>query len=432
VLLLYESEAVPDSLLQSVGPESIVRQLVTSPRTPREIAYTLSNPGEEWFVLGLDDYVCQFAAEMSNYSARRTMRASAAFETLNKHLLRIRWNTICTSNPMLYPVPFRFRRYSDMGFDRVVEECEDERFSETVPIILKPDALDASIGIRELDSWAVIRPAIRSLGAELAPLSQYVKSLGINIVPAITAEHQIPRSKILHPGAEFSAEFLSVRTRSSQASAHLLMGITQKYINPETFVEVAHCFPSPTFPERLRDTLVQVTSRLLDELGVEFCISHWEYIVTEDERIALVEAQLRPAGDFIMNLVSIATDSNPYRVFLDALKSKDGLPIGFSKKRLSAVFFPLPDREIRGAFSLVCQGEAAALCGKRLFIDDELPNARAWKRQAEWHSRYLAILTDGATFDEAKAKCQQILSEIFVTPQDSDENTDPIRLTLAL
>jgi hypothetical protein len=432
VLLLYESETLPDSFFSAVVPNHILRQSTSRPRTPKDVAETIARMGGDWFALGLDDYVCQFAAELSSYGTKRTMKASAAHETLNKHLLRIRWNQLCTNNSRLYPVPFRFRRYADMTFTTIVEECEDTEFSEFTSLIVKPDALDASIGIHKVESWASVQPAIADVFAELAPLSLDVRSMGISIVPAIIAEHQIPRSKVLHTGAEFSAEFLSAKGNDSEPSSHLLIGITQKYVNPETFVEVAHCFPSPTFPDGLRETLEQVTAQLLDELGVECCISHWEYIVTEGGKLALVEAQLRPAGDWIMSLVAIATDSNPYHILFDALRSKDTCRVGFSNKRFASVFFPLPDREIHGAFSLECRGEAAALLGRRLFIADEVSNARAWGKKAEWHSRYLAVITEGQSFDEAKIKCHEILAHIIVAPLESSQSAGQIRLTLGL
>jgi hypothetical protein len=432
VLLLYESELLPDSLSQTVAPNHVLRQSLSSPRSPKEIADTLSSVGGDWFAVGLDDYVCQFAAELSAFAASPTMRSSAAHETLNKHLLRSRWNRLCAHDGMLHPVPFRFRVYSDVNFTTIIEEIEEGGFSESVPLIVKPDALDASIGIHKVKSWACVQGAIDSLRTELGPLAKHVRPMGINIVPAIIAEHQIPRSKLLHPGAEFSAEFLSARNPNDQTNIHFLVGVTQKYIKPETFVEVAHCFPSETFPSKLRDTLQRVTTQLLDELGVEFCISHWEYIVTEDGKLALVEAQLRPAGDWIMNLVSIATDCNPYRILFDAIKSNDRPRPEFSVKRVAAVFFALPDREIGGSFSLVCREQMRSVRGKDFFVDNELANARVWRKQVQWHSRYLAVITEGKNFGEARIKSERILSQMTLAPRGSSAEADQIHLRLAL
>ena len=210
------------------------------------------------------------------------------------------------------------------------------------------------------------------------------------------------------------------------------MGITQKYINSATFVEVAHCFPSETFPAHHVDTIRRATERLLNELGVEYCISHWEFILTEDGRIALVEAQLRPAGDWIMNLVLNATDRNPYLVLFDALKGASSQAPDFPSKRVACVFFPLPHADARGKLSIICELEARELRGKALFIDDELLASHSWEHQVRWHSRYVAVLTEGLSFDECKSKCDAIVSQLQVLCCDDSGVGYRISMELAI
>jgi len=430
LILLYDTEPIPPSF-RALRPDQIIRQSLAKPRSAKEIAELLSSCEGEWFVLALDDYVCEFGAELATFSKKPTMRPSAARQTLEKHKLRGMWNALCKTNPALFPVPFRYRKYNDTHFETITQEESDPSFSETAPIIVKPDALDASIGIQRAKSWASADSAIDVIREEVEPLAQAVTSLGIKVVAGITAEHQIPRNTHLHPGAEFSAEFLTAKPSVGSPNGHFLIGITQKYINPNNFVEIAHCFPSETFPRGLIDAVRSATGTLLEELDVRLCISHWEYVVAEDGRLALVEAQLRPGGDRIMNLITEATDRNPYGALLEILGTDIFEPSQFAQKRFAAVFFPVPEREIRGQFSVACQSEAQALRGIGLFIDDELADASKWQPEAQWHSRFVTVISTGADFEECKAKCKHILSKITVICSNNSHNLEEIRLVLA-
>jgi hypothetical protein len=433
IILLYDQEELPDDLSGAFGPQQIIRQSAASPRSAREIAAKMQSVDGDWFVVGLDDYVCEYAAELSTYAAQQTMSSYAAKATLHKHLLRAKWNDLCEGNPKLFPVPFRVLTYADATFNDHVRTVENSAFQETVPLIVKPDALDASIAIHKVETWTQVDNAIEHVIAEISPIAKQAAAFGINVTPSILVEHQIPRNKLLHRGAEFSAEFLSSRVKNGAVVEHLLIGITQKYINPETFVEVAHCFPSETFPDDLRDTLLQVTSHLLTDLGVQLCISHWEYIITEDGRLALVEAQLRPAGDRIMTLVSRATGSDPYRILFNAFKRKSGWSLpDFRPKRCAAIFFPVPEREVQGDFRLVCGEHVRTLFDKDLFIQADMANTRSWGRRLEWYSRYVEILTEGDTFEATKQKCERILPDLIVYCPAGSGPEQRVRLTLPL
>jgi hypothetical protein len=414
LILLYEEEALPAVLSQSLQPGQIIRQSSHSPLSAQQIAQKLPS-SDVWFALGLDDYVCEFAAELSELATKRTLPPTAARETLHKHLLRQRWNRLCEDDSSLCPVPFRLLSYADLAFKDCITKQGDLKFDESGALIVKPDALDASIGIHKLTSYRELDGAVNRIRDELAPIAADAKPLGINISPALLVEHQIPRSQSLHPGAEYSAEFLSVKIQNDAPANHILMGITQKYINPDTFVEAAHCFPSETFPNDLHGTLYSATSALLNHLHVQFCISHWEYIVTTDQRLALVEAQLRPAGDHIMELVSRATGRNPYRALFDLLgKTKDHALPNFPADGVAAIFFPHPKQPVLGKFSVVCGDKARALWDRNIFIDPNLTNASRWSKNIEWYSRYLAVIVEGSTFEIAKQKCENILTDLRV------------------
>lgn len=431
ILLLYEKEDVPDELLSKVQLDHVIRQSKADTRSAVKIAETVSRDGAEWYSLGLDDYVCEFAAELSTYSSKKMMPASAAKETLHKHRLRLRWNELCERNALLFPVPFRLLLYSDATF--VTKICEEENlaFNEFTPLIVKPDALDASIGIHNANSWAEAEGSVSSIQAELASLAAEVIGIGIDISPAILIEHRIPRSRHLHAGAEFSAEFLSTKLQHHTTPVHRFLGMTQKYINQETFVEVAHCFPSETFPTQLLDTVQEVTADLLDQLEVEFCISHWEYIVTDDERLALVEAQLRPAGDRIIDLVWRATDCNPYHVLFGALRGDESFVLPpFSVRRKAAVFFPQPERLVRGKLSLVRDTHTDKMFEGSLFLGSDFASASVWGSQPQWYSKHVALLAEGQTFESARKQCEKMLSFLRVRCQLPSGEEERVCLSL--
>jgi hypothetical protein len=430
VIFLYDTEPIPD-LFRRLRPDQIIRQPLIAPRSAREIAESLSRPGEPWYVLALDDYVCEFSADLSAFAKKTTMPSSAARHTLHKHELRKMWNRLCKTNPALFPVPFRYRKYTDTHFHTIALEDSDPDFCESVPIIVKPDALDASIAIQKANSWDFVETAIDAIRQEVEPLAPAVTALGIKVAPGITAEHQIPRSSKLHPGAEFSAEFLTAKSLQGSSNGHVLMGITQKYINPGNFVEIGHCFPSETFPRDLFEVVRVATAQLLDQLDVRLCISHWEYIVTDDGRLALVEAQLRPGGDCIMNLITEATGRNPYRALFEIFRTDVFDPPEFPQQRLAAVFFPVPTREIRGKFSIVCEAEAEAQCGTRLFIDDEVYEASKWRSEVQWHSRFVGLISTGADFNECKVKSELVLRKVTVVCRNNGHDPEEIRLVLA-
>ena len=435
VLLLYENEELPSALLHIVDPSRVLRQSHEKPFSAREISEMVMSKSDTWFVIGLDDYVCEFAAELSKYSTKRTMPPSAARETLHKHLLRRRWNKLCQNNPLLFPVPFRFLRFSDTSFQNKIGEEEDLALDQSRGLIVKPDALDASIGIHKAECWEQVDSAMASIRTELAALAEDAAPIGIDVAPAVIVEQRIPRSKRLHPGAEFSAEFFSVKAKRNDLSNHSLLGITQKYIHPETFVEVAHCFPSETFPQELVDTVQHVTASLLDELQVEFGISHWEFIVCEDGRLALVEAQLRPAGDRIMDLVFRATDRNPYHMLFSALVERGPFELpAFCARQKAAVFFPQPEYQASGKFSIIERTDStASLAGRAYFVEPELEKDRLrWGGKVLWHSRLMSIVTEGETFEEAKRKCEAMLPLLQLHCQTESGKCEDIPLVLPI
>ena len=223
LVLLYEGEPLPPRFAQTLRDDQVIPLSNATPVSARQIADSLTRLGQEWFVLGLDDYVCELAAAISQHATKKTMQPLGAEETLRKHMLRARWNSLCKNDPALFPVPFRVLLYSDAHFTDVVEKWDDPAFSESVPLIIKPDALDASIGIQQVVSWSRVDQAIANIRQQIKPLIPAVIPMGINIFPAILAENRIPRSNQVHRSAEFSAEFISIGTHVGSGNSEPLI-----------------------------------------------------------------------------------------------------------------------------------------------------------------------------------------------------------------
>jgi hypothetical protein len=146
VLLLYDHESLPEDLRLLAENNRVMRLPMNPARSAEDIAKTISTAFcKRWFVLALDDYVCQLAAELSTYAARQTMPPWAALETLHKHLLRARWNSLCEGDPKLYPVPFRLLQYRDTTFNSLLSSDDSPAFTASTSLIAKPNALAAII-----------------------------------------------------------------------------------------------------------------------------------------------------------------------------------------------------------------------------------------------------------------------------------------------
>lgn len=432
VLVLFQSEdiSVEAERLGGVGL-SVLRLSYTSSDAIHSLADQLSKSRNDWVALGLDDYVCEIAAELSRYSTRGPLISKAgAHIALHKHLLREKWNNLADGDAKrLFPVPFKLLQFDDVTFRSLSRIEESQHPLGNGSFIVKPDALDASIGIKSVSDQSEIDKAIEEISRELTSIFSEAKEVGIQVAPDILIERKIPRSQTLHQGAEFSAEFLSTKVGSKVE--HTLIGVTQKYVDPKTFVEVAHCFPSQDFPDDLRPALIEATSSLLDELKVQFCISHWEYIVTDDNRLALVEAQLRPAGDNIMELVTLATGRNPYLALFDILRDAGNRrPPTFVPNRTAVVFFPMPVEDIRGTMSLVSDHNLDSKMRGNLQVRSDLGAAARWGTQCTWNSRFLRIISEGDSYQSARESCEKLLSELTILC--SDGLSEPRRVGLRL
>src|SRR5437016_6367441 len=203
---------------------------------------------------------------------------------------------------------------------------------EKTPFVVKPDELSGSIEIRYAESKKESLAAAREICSQLLSKWRVVgRMIGTEVHPRVVIERAIERSDGVHPGAEYSIEFVSFQGQ------HYMVGITQKWVAPN-FLETGHLFPAESIPGRLKPVLERAMKRLLEQLGVRYGVSHWEFIITPDERIALVEGHLRPAGGRIMELIEYSTGRSPVAALCEALAQKS-VDLSFTPHTSCGIFW---------------------------------------------------------------------------------------------
>jgi hypothetical protein len=126
-------------------------------------------------------------------------------------------------------------------------------------------------------------------------------------------------------------------------------------------------------------TAIDSVRKMLSTLKVNCAISHWEFIVTSDDRLALVETQLRPAGDAIPSLIDIATGVCPYRsLFQLSLNHAFVNEALFAPKQAAFVAFLHPESLAAGR-ELRIQTKAPLPAGCSLRLSDDLQTLTRWE-----------------------------------------------------
>jgi len=419
VICLHTDELLDRKLLDLVPPDHVIRVDWRSGAAITQILEVLQTLHTEWYVIALDDYVTDAGARLAQYSSLPTMALHAGSTTLHKDRLRRLWNRLCSQDSRLVPVPFSYRRYLDLLSSTIAEEDCDPAFCPDAPLIVKPNGLDASIGIHLVRRNDDLPSAIAAVERQLIDTTEYARPLGIDVAAEIIVEHMIPRSLTLHPGAEYSIEFLSISMHGG-AARHVMIGVTEKNATQDSFVEVGHFFPSASFPPELLDTACSATEALLTALGVRAAITHWEYIVTPDGRIALVEGQVRPAGDHIMDLVALAGCGSPYEALFAAFRDK-GTPAkapSFHPLRTAGVFFPQPDSRVNGTISLV-GSKAPNTNDCCVLLETPAGDPVIWGGPTvSWDARHVAVIATGHTCDDVIARSRAMLRDVFLESSD--------------
>jgi biotin carboxylase len=150
-----------------------------------------------------------------------------------------------------------------------------------LPLIIKPNAGTASVGISVARTWADLDDC-------------FVRA---------SAKHDAFRSRGVlaerfFEGPQFSVEGFS------EAGEHAFVAVTRKYSDPVTFVELGHVLPAPLSTAESA-MLHQYAGGVLDALGVRFGPTHTELVRTcEGPRI--IETHLRVGSD-MCPLVPVVT-----------------------------------------------------------------------------------------------------------------------------
>ena len=152
----------------------------------------------------------------------------------------------------------------------------------TFPLIIKPNELSGSVGVRFCENKAI------SLNHAEMLMQQ-------NIHPILIQEYI--------EGPEFSVE------TCSYSKQHQIIGITQKNLSPLPYcIETGHNFPAslpPTEETLIRDTI----PKLLTHLGFDFGFAHIELKI-KNGQLFIIEVNPRLAGGMIPMLIQEATDMN--------------------------------------------------------------------------------------------------------------------------
>ena len=369
--------------------------------------------GESWRVLGLDDYVSEHAALLGQHSATPCFSPDASAATFQKHKLRAIWNSYCaqSQDAELARVPGYKLAYDTFHPTREeIERSLDDVQDWSGSYILKPDSLDASIEVhcvRGLEH--TIGKVVRSL-REMGKINEGAASHGVQVRPVLTLEREISRKRELIHGAEFSVEVVSVR------GTHHVIGVTEKPLDMETFDSAALIFPAPTFPAGLRSKLDRVLPDLLGRLDVNYSISHWEFIVTEDDQLALVEGQLRPAGDLITTLVDLACGRSLYENLFRAFLADSGEMTAMVPQKTAVLLFLVPGRPLQEITKISVPSEESAAEGVTLLVNEAaLKKTRGWNGRLAWYARHATVIAaaedPGVAYEWAVSQARSVVLE---------------------
>lgn len=187
------------------------------------------------------------------------------------------------------------------------------------PVIIKPTNGTGSSGVSKVENADGVAPAL-----------EWLRHCG-NEFPVLIEQFVT--------GREFSVESFS------EKGEHRVMSITEKFIDPETFVEKGHLMPARLEPlqwQKIEGYVVDVLTAMDFQNGP----SHTEIILSErDDTPCLVETHTRPGGDRITDLL---INSTGYDVFEMTARQLTGeavlptLPEQIDVKAHSAIWFATP------------------------------------------------------------------------------------------
>jgi len=213
-------------------------------------------------------------------------------------------------------------------------------------------------------------------------------------------------------GPEYSVETLSRDGR------HQVVGITEKLLGPPPlFVEVGHVHPAP-LPQDRRQAVEELTTEFLTACGYRFGPAHTEVIWTE-RGPRIVESQARLGGDRIPRLVELATGLDIEQAIFAALADRPAEPTEPTATAIVRFFTFPPGRvdEIRGLETAAHLTHVDEL-SLRLSPGDTVPAVRDSK------SRHGHVIVSGASPEEARTRCAEVLAAIEVVIDNTPVRAD--------
>jgi len=403
-----ESEHVAEAQLQIHATEVLPDKVDAISGEMR--SYLRRQYGNDWCALPLSDYVTEYAAAMTADFSNACYPVRSAEIVKRKHQLRQIWNRLAASSPSLCAVEYCYLEVRKDG-KAIASDCSDgfHSLAEKSLLIVKPDELSASIEIHCADSKTKALAVAHDVCDQLLSKWQKVgQSIGTAVRPRVLIESAIDRSARLHPGAEFSIEFLSFM------GEHYSIGITQKWTG-SNFVESGHLFPAESLPPRLKPVVENAIRQLLQELKVRYAVSHWEFIVTADERVALVEGHLRPAGGRIMELVELSTGQSPTAVLCRAM-ADGSASFSFHPTHSCGLFWMLPQAPLTKVSKVTYSPVAAIPELRDLYINEEGIKATAnWSQAKDWTTRFVHALATGSDLTRITSCCRRVADDIILS-----------------
>jgi biotin carboxylase len=158
-----------------------------------------------------------------------------------------------------------------------LEELRDFVQQNGLPCIVKPVSSSSSIGVSKITSEADLERAFHRAGGS---------GTGVLV-------------EEFFDGLQFSVEAFS------EAGEHEVVGVTRKYSDPLTFVELGHVSPADLTADERQGIEVYV-KRILEAIGVRNGPTHTEVVLTT-KGPRVIETHIRMGGDKIPDLTKDAT-----------------------------------------------------------------------------------------------------------------------------
>jgi hypothetical protein len=168
------------------------------------------------------------------------------------------------------------------------------------------------------------------------------------------------------------------------------------------------------FPHDLRKSLARALATVLDALDVRTTLSTWDFIVADGPRIALVEGQLRPSGNHVMELYERASGLNPFvPLFDDASGIREIEPTA-----IAAVVFPSPATPL----DVVERVDVPADVRCAVSIDDRVYSRFRWAGPDCAGGSFIRLLATADSVEEVLRVLTDCARRSAVVGRDSNGN----------